>query len=97
MTCPCVVVVGNNDDVMTFGIPQPGVWRYRIERLADSHQSHFVQVVTKTSSEDLTVRLYSNVRENRVANLTQTPLIIFTEVSQAQTSFLRSGEGINLF
>jgi len=52
-----------------------------MERLADSHQSHFVQVVTKTSSDDLSARLYTNMYEpGKVANLTATPLILYAEV-----------------
>jgi hypothetical protein len=66
---------------MDFGCLQPGVWRYRIDRLADSHQSHFIQVVTKTSSEDLTTRLYTNVELDRPANLSSTPLVLYVEVS----------------
>ncbi|CAG7818395.1 unnamed protein product [Allacma fusca] len=63
-------------------INEPGVWRYRIERLADSHQSHFVQVVTKSTSEDLSVQLYTNVPTDRVANLSATPLILYVEVKR---------------
>jgi len=58
------------------------VWRYRIERLADSHQSHFIQVVTKTSSEGLTARLFTNMHEwGKVANLSVNPLAIYVDVS----------------
>ncbi|CAL8076188.1 unnamed protein product [Orchesella dallaii] len=68
-------------------IDQPGIWRYSMERLGDSHQSHFVQVVTTTtsassSSDEFSVRVFSNAGESRVVNLTQSPLILYTEVKR---------------
>lgn len=38
-------------------------------------------VVTRTSSEDLSVRLYTNVELDKVANLSAIPLALFVEVS----------------
>ncbi|XP_021963346.1 calcium-activated chloride channel regulator 2 [Folsomia candida] len=77
-------------NVMKMGvlIDQPGIWRYRIERLGDSHQSHFVQVVTNTlatnmAHEEVTVRVFSNVDdEARGANLSQMPLILYASVKR---------------
>lgn len=70
----------------------PGIWRYRIERLGDSHQSHFVQVVTSTTaagaSDEFSVRLFSNVEETRVVNLGQMPLILYAEVKKGVSPVL---------
>lgn len=66
-----------------------GIWRYRIERLGDSHQSHFVQVVTSTmaanAGDEFSVRLYSNVEETRSVNLSQMPLILYAEVKRGMS------------
>ncbi|CAG7835179.1 unnamed protein product [Allacma fusca] len=65
-------------------IDQPGLWTYRIERLGDSHQSHFVQVVTvgSRSQEELSVRIFSNIDETRVVDLSMGPLILFADVKK---------------
>jgi hypothetical protein len=73
-----------------------GIWHYRIERLGDSHQSHFVQVVTSTgllnANEELTVRVFSNAEEeeSRGVNLSQKPLILYAEVKKSNSPVLQA-------
>lgn len=71
-----------------------GNWKYRIERLGDSHQSHFVQVVTSTTSataaDEFSVRLFSNVEETRAVNLSQMPLILYAEVKRGMSPVLEA-------
>lgn len=71
-----------------------GIWRYRIERLGDSHQSHFVQVVTSTTAsnavDEFNVRLYSNVDETRAVNLSQMPLILYADVRRGMSPVLEA-------
>ncbi len=56
----------------------------------DSHQSHFVQVLSSGGShaEDMTVRLFTNVEGTRVVNLSQMPLILYAEVKRGNSPVL---------
>lgn len=53
----------------------------------DSHQSHFVQVLSSggKNAEDMTVRIFSNVDETRVVNLTRKALILYAEVKRGNS------------
>jgi len=58
----------------------------------DSHQSHFVQVLSSggTNAEDMTVRVFSNVDETRVVNLTLTALVLYAEVKRGNSPVLEA-------
>lgn len=78
-----------------------GIWRYRIERLGDSHQSHFVQVVTSTmasnAADEFSVRLFSNVEETRAVNLSQMPLILYADVKRGMSPVLEADVEATIF
>ena len=63
----------------------PGLWRYKVENRADSHQALFVQVTSRprprVNSDKLTVRAWTSHKEGEVnASDIARPLAVFAEV-----------------
>lgn len=61
---------------------QRGVWRYKVENRADSHQALHIQVTSLPSStNDVSVRVWTNQDSDDVISAKETlPIIIYGEV-----------------
>lgn len=66
--------------------PQRGVWRYKVENRADSHQGLHIQVTAQPSAgpnaiNEVSVKIWTNQDENdQPENINQKSIVMYSEV-----------------
>ncbi|CAG7734213.1 unnamed protein product, partial [Allacma fusca] len=71
---PIINVIGMKET-----INETGLWHYSFERLQDRMEPHFVQVVTKSLTEEFNMKLFTNAKDNFL-NLSISPLTLFVKI-----------------